>query len=182
MRPKEFYQLWELAAELAPTTRSGTLYGAKSTFDCSSVGLLLEPDEGRWEYHTTPLNADTFAGTGGEGVHFSFLLIPGVTPEKYPVVMTVPMGIDHNFVVGDSFIEFLSLGCRLGYFGLESLDYDWNQTVEELQRGLPDPESADEYYLITAICERFNLQPWPNVAERLRQLEAHYHGLIQFPG
>ena len=180
MRPNEYEQLWALAVELAPTTRAGTRFGPARTFDCSAVGLILLPDEGRWEYASTPENADTFATTGGDGVHFSFLRLPDREPNDWPVVMTVPMGISYNLIVGASCLEFLSLGCRYGYFALEQLDYRRDETIAELQSGAPaDPDSHREQYLLTAIRDRFNVQPWPNVRSRLDELHAQFHGLMQ---
>lgn len=94
--------------------------------------------------------------------------------------MTVPMGIDCNFVVGADLTEFLALGCRYGYFALEELEYDRPGTIAALQSGAPaDPDSQEEQYLLAAIRDGFNLRPWPNIEKRLDELHEQFHGLIE---
>lgn len=180
MRPSAYHELWSLAVELAPTTELGARFGPASTFDCSSAGLILRPDEGRSGNDCTPLNADTFAETGGDGVHYSFLPLPERTPDEWPVVMTVPMEANCNFIVGADFVEFLRLGCQYGYFAIERLAYDRDRTIAHIQSGahaFADREDS----LLAAIRERFGLRPWIDVRNRLDQLHARFHGLIRLP-
>src|ERR1035438_5382411 len=74
-------------------------------------GLLLERPLKRWEYSCTPLNSETFASTGGDGVHYGFLRVSsGGLPD--PIVMTVPMGNRHNVVVAESLPEVPRPGCE----------------------------------------------------------------------
>ena len=126
-----------------------------------SIGLFLEDplEPGRWDYDCTPVGATTFASTGGDGVHFS-ALAGGV------IVMTVPMQwADPNHVLGESLGEFLALGCRTGYFGLEQLAYQRAKTIEVLQQSSPPGDS-----LLDGIIATFSLRPWPDVAGRLAEL------------
>lgn len=178
MRPQAYERLWALAVELAPTTQTGRRFGPARTFD--SVGLILRPEEGWLEYDATPRNAETFAKTGGDGVHFSFLRIANRDAESWPVVMTIPMGISHNFILGANCLEFLSLGCRYGYFRLEQLEYDWKSTVAAIQVGSYASSSAHEdHRLLATISERFGLQPWPEIGGRLVELQEQFHALIE---
>ena len=113
-------------------------------------------------------------------MHYSFLVLPDRSPDEYPVVMTVPIAGETNMVVGGNLIEFLELGCRYGYFALEQLAYDRLKTLAALQSG-KHAYDKPEGELLTTLRERFQLQPWPDVASRLRQLRKEFYGLIQLP-
>ena len=95
--------LWTLADEVAASGQpKTTLFG-----EC---GLFLERPLVRYEYFCTPLNSLTFASTGGDGVHYGFLLFDDVAYDELPVIMTVPMSDRRNIVVAESLKEF---GTRL---------------------------------------------------------------------
>src|SRR5262245_34005982 len=75
-----------------------------------TVGLRFDRrlDESRYS-SSTPLNCRTFANTGGDGVHFSFVVQEGMVRESSPVVVTVPCaGV--SLVVGENLFDFLCLG------------------------------------------------------------------------
>lgn len=174
MRPRAFHDLWTLAQSLGNNPAS--------CFDCSSVGLILEPDIGRYGYDATPLNADTFATTGGDGVHFNFLILESQSAAEAPIVMTVPMAADENcnIIVGEDLIDFLSLGCRFGYFALEQLAYDRDGTIAHIASGTHAfSDTSPDDQLLDAITERFSLQPWVDVKSELAMLHAKFHHLIR---
>lgn len=105
------------------------LSDSDSGFGC--LGLILDKslDESRYG-HCTPANCVTFAHTGGEGVHFSFLLDDGAVNERCPVVVTCPCLSGGTYVVGEGLHEFLCLGHYRGYFGLEQLAFYPELTME----------------------------------------------------
>ena len=105
--------------------KTKTRKGEPELVTLEDIGLrLLRPLE-TWDYEVTPLNCSTFATTGGDGVHFSFLHLNGKVTEESPVVMTLPMAFDEpNRIVGADLHEFLSLGCVVGYDALEGLVYN----------------------------------------------------------
>lgn len=182
MRPPSFQQLWSLAEELAPSTEVGRRHGPASTFDCSSVGLILRSMEDRYGYDSTPLNADTFAGTGGDGVHFSFLRLPEPHHNDLPIVMTVPMATNCNFIVGTDLVDFLSLGCTFGYFALEQLAYKYDQTIDRIERGSHADRTSDlDDSLLRTMRVRFGLRPWVDVRSRLTRLHERFHRFIRLP-
>ena len=80
------------------------------------AGLLLFAPPRRNCYWCTPVNSITFATTGGDGTHFGWLDIRGLAPDFAPIVMSVPMSDSPNLLVGANMREFLSLGCKFGYF------------------------------------------------------------------
>lgn len=151
-------------------------------FTFASIGLILLVPPRNMGYWCTPTNSFTFATTGGDGVHFGYLAIPDLELEFAPIVMTVPMGDKPNLIVGANLTEFLSLGCRLGYFGLEQLVYDFPKTVAALVSSKFDPEilSVDRA-LLAKLSLEFNLEPWPDPASRLLFLQNQYLPLLELP-
>jgi len=144
-----------------------------ATFD--PVGLILHAPPRRAEYWCTPMNTITFAGTGGDGVHYGLLSIDGAVTDFSPVVMTVPMSDTPNMIVGANLKEFLALGCRFGYFALEQLVYARDATIEELELGRYDPDaSAAELALLAKLSREFALVPWQRPRARLDELKVGY--------
>ena len=143
------------------------------------IGLILQVPPERWDYFCTPLNSLTFASTGGDGVHFGFMLIDGRAPA--PILMTVPMADEKNYVVGESLFEFLCLGVRRGYFYLEQLAYGREAAIMMLDEGAIGEAAVDETYLLNALRTEFGLRPWPEIEGRLRELEQRYAPVIRAP-
>jgi hypothetical protein len=140
------------------------------------VGLLLNSELARSGYDATPANALTFARTGGDGVHFSFLASEYRDPSLWPVVMTVPMEFDHpNYVVGTDLTEFLGLGLKVGYFVLEGLAYDYQVMITELNV-LDYPCEASPIMISTleAIGQEFSVEAWSDPESRLQELARMY--------
>jgi hypothetical protein len=178
--PKAFVAEWTRLWQLANRVAAATKREPGSVFE--PVGLFLEDPArtGAWDYDATPVNATTFASTGGDGVHFSVLRGPdgdGATP----VVMTVPMAFDNpNHVLAGSLREFLALGSRAGYFCLERLAYGWGrqETITDLEAGRP-PDDAVQASLLRHVAEEFDLRPWRHVELRLGELEAVHRPRLQ---
>ncbi|WP_073467991.1 hypothetical protein [Rhizobacter sp. OV335] len=53
-------------------------------------------------------------------VHYSYLAMPGLPEGIVPIVMTMP-AVAQNFVVAESFDEFLGVGYRVGWFALKQI-------------------------------------------------------------
>jgi hypothetical protein len=146
------------------------------------IGLLLrDPSSPEWgRYESTPRNAVTFAGTGGDGVHYS--VVEGVVGAR-PVVMTVPMNWDNeNLVVGEDLVDFLALGSRCGYFVLEQLTYSLETSIRDIESGElgVEPEGVE---LLDRLRTHFGVRPWPSIGSRLTDLEARYRHLLDLgPG
>jgi len=118
-------RLWAMADREAE--RTGPL------FDLGCIGLHLQRPLSNAGYNFTPTNSSTFAGTGGDGVHFGLLHINGEVSDDSPVVMTVPMMFEEaNVVLGENLLEFLRLGCQVGYFDLEQLVYDKQEAIRSI--------------------------------------------------
>jgi hypothetical protein len=140
------------------------------------VGLFLHEKLERATYASTPRNSLTFASTGGDGVHFGFLLV-GEDAEAWPVVMTVPTCFGNpNVIVGESLVDFLALGTHDGFFGLEQLAYRPAETAALLEAAQPRP---DKQTLLDAIAVAFSLRRWTDVAGRLAMLDARFQRRLE---
>ncbi|MFJ5540723.1 hypothetical protein [Micromonospora chalcea] len=135
-----------------------------------------------WEYDATPVNATTFASTGGDGVDFSVVNVAD-RDDATPVVMTVPMAFRQPEPhLAGSLREFLALGSWAGYFCLERLAYGWGrqEAITCLEAGRP-PEDAGEALLLRHLAEEFDVRPWRNVERRLGELDVMHRSRLQLP-
>lgn len=151
------------------------------SLDLADVGLAIHDELRRNGYDCTPANCLTFASTGGDGVHFSIIETLGT---RSPVVMTVPMNFsEENLIIADSIYEFLCLGCKYGYFALEGLVYDFEETVLEIEEcntlAYSDLEDEKEAQLLSALSDAFNLRPIANVTSYITEAnQKHSASLI----
>lgn len=173
-----FEQLWAIARRETNRTGEHTPHEA-----FASVGLRLEPPVKAYQYYCTPKNVKTFASTGCDGVHFSFLEPAGcslLNPSWAPVVMTIPMNFDNqNIVVGESLYEFLCLGCRVGYEAIELL-----ASSEKDLRTLKAVDYANYLSLeqkrsLHMLSRAFSLEPLHGLEARMRQLQTQYLDYLQ---
>ena len=174
--PMDLSRLWQLAGG-DPLNAADDWIG---TFE--PIGLILMAPPKHGGYWCTPRNSAAFAGTGGDGVHYSFVNVPDTPLDSSPIVMTVPMSDYPNIIVGASLREFLALGCRFGYFSLEQLAYDFDNTTDLLLTGEFDPAAtAAERSLLQRLTDAFDLKPWDEPAERLETLAAQYEHVLDVP-
>jgi len=162
-------RLWKLTGENRDTFKqTQNLY-------FSRIGLNLFKDIQNFEYWCTPMNSLTFATTGGDGVHFGFLSDDGEINDNCPIVMTIPNADMPNTIVGENLLEFLSLGCRYGFFNLEQIVYNFKKQVALLDtKEYPQEMEAKEIELLKTIENEFLLKPWDNHIARLHQLRQKY--------
>lgn len=148
------------------------------------LGLYVPTGLGGARYSwCTPNNCCTFASTGGEGVHFSFLVQDDAITTESPVVMTTPSSQGNSLIVGETLYDFLCLGSRCGYGGLEYLgdsDGRWIARYTD-----PDWEPSDEHderwrKMLSYLTERLGLFPWTDPA-RFSELQERYLPLLKLP-
>ena len=166
-------QLWAVAEQEAARIND------KPEYVFGDIGLFLERDLQNHEYDLTPLNSVAFATTGGDGVHYNFLCLDDEVTEDAPIVMTVPCAWDDkaNVIVGENLYEFLCLGCQIGYFSLEQLVYQPEETLPALQN--PQPVSERDEHLLALLRNELSLRPWQNVEKRLEELNSKYLPLLK---
>jgi hypothetical protein len=139
-------------------------------------------------YRRAPLNSVEFAHTGGDGIHYSFLVLDGYWSELSPVVMTDPCWGSRNVVVGKDLTEFLRLGIRTGYFALpyavpdEHGRFQDPEHIEVLEaKEFGEWLGPEEVEVLQKLADHFGLEPLDGVAERLADLQHRYQPLIQHP-
>lgn len=168
-------QLWELTGiDRAACVESENLY-----FDPIGLNLLKSPV--CWEYWCTPTNTISFATTHGDGVHFGFLCESGQPTDSSPIVMTLPSANTSNIIVGENFKEFLSLGCRVGFFELEQIEYQPDRYLPFMDtHAYSEDATPSEIQMLKAIESRFSLTPWSRHRSRLSELKLKYYGYLNY--
>ena len=162
-------KLWNLTG----TERSNNDGEENLFFDPVGLNLIKEPL--CWGYWCTPVNTISFAATGGDGVHFGFLIEDSVSLDESPIIMTVPCAETPNHVVGENLSDFLALGCRCGYFVLEQIEYQPEEQIRVLDsQEYPEYMSTEEQALLLKIEKEFNLAPWIDHGKRLKSLKEKY--------
>jgi len=168
---------------------------ASGVFD--PCGLILEIPPKSGYYWCTPKEALTFACTGGDGVHYSYLSSDSLSPSVVPVVMTLPANDKHNFVVADSIDEFLGLGYHVGWFALEGIAYDPEEALQYfaqagsdcpdyrsvalqslgIERNAPDSKSTRLEFLRSHL----SIQPVSLSLDRIAELTERYASYLIVP-
>jgi hypothetical protein len=171
-----FEQLWAIANREAKRT------GETPNNVFLPVGLRLEPPTKPWEYYCTPTNVKTFASTGCDGVHYSFLELSSSSAS--PVVMTVPTNFgdpNSNVIISENLHEFLCLGSKASYIVLEELS--WEDGKLDLLKSVDyaDFLSDEEIHLLNVLISEFSLHPWSVLEERISRLQSKYRDLLQLP-
>ena len=130
----------------------------------------------QYDYFCAPKGSLAFASTGGDGVHFSFL--DGENYSASPIVMTVPMSDTYNTVVAEDLREFFSIGYHVGWFALEQLVYDPEETVEYFSKPDDDMEE-DEIRFLELIRDQLHIEHRHLSLQRLEELKQKYFHLIE---
>jgi hypothetical protein len=184
MKMDKLEQLWSIA-EIEAKRR-----GIQFPYVFDPIGLNLIRPLKQELYESTPKNSMSFATTGGDGVHFSFVQLNGEIVDHSPIVMTVPMNFgSENLIVGADFEDFLCLGCEVGFFFLEQLTYSdskadalyWLSHPEEWFTNLiGDLNNIDiNKNLLKLLRTEFDLRPWDNIEKKLLSLEDEYLPLLE---
>jgi len=171
-----FEQLWAIA------NREAQRIGETPNDVFLEVGLRLEIPAKPWEYYCTPTNVKTFASTGCDGVHYSFLELSSF-PES-PVVMTVPANFENpnpNVIIGENLYEFLCLGSKASYIVLEELSYENGELNPLKSADYAEFLSNEQIYLLNVLSSEFSLHPWSAIEERISCLQSKYLNLLQLP-
>lgn len=165
-------KIWMLADQL----------GEKQGIDPIGVfdpcGLILIRPLRNYGYFCTPHNSLSFATTGGDGVHYGFLMINQLDYDFKPIVMTVPMADTHNVIVAENLEEFLGLGYHVGWFTLEQIVNDAEDAISYFAD--PDTEKLPEREkLLVVLRKEINIEHVPLSLERLEELKNKYVALIE---
>jgi hypothetical protein len=162
------------------------VHGQPATLHWLGLGLDKKLDDHRYG-HCTPLNCRTFAGTGGDGHHFSFLVIEGAITESSPIVSTAPDSYGNpSAVIADSLHQFLRLGCVNGYESLGWVFLGSDEALEQHFIAANDP-AAEEYSHLTFeremlayLRQRLKLEPWTDWRAS-REIQQKFQPLLRHP-
>ena len=184
------HPLWKRLRSLNTTAAKRFNGGFDAAF--GSLGLMLHSRLEHGGYDCTPTNTESFASTGGNGVHFSFLVQDGKVTESSPVVITVPTMIhgQGNFIGGSSLFDFLCLGYHRGYFALEQLGAEkcfaayatsawWPESNSDYSKGFVPSDNQRE--ILNFLIENLGLSPWTDLRQKFEQLQSTYMPLLEIP-
>lgn len=169
-----FEQLWAIAK------RESQRIGETPNDIFLPVGLRLEIPVKPWEYYCTPTNVKTFASTGCDGVHYSFLELS--SSSELPVVMTVPANYENpnpNVIISENLYEFLCLGSKASYIGLEELSYENGELSLLKSVDYAEFLSNEQIDILNILSSEFSLHPWSGLEERISCLQSKYLDLLQ---
>jgi len=156
-----------------------------------SLGLILHHRPQRYGYWCDPNNGLAFATTGGDGVHFSFIVQDGKVRENSPIVITIPGAFDHpNFIGGESLFDFLCLGYHHGYFALETVSSEkffkayasteW-QPTEDWDYAVGYGVNEHQRKLLDFLTAELGLSPWKDLKRKFQRLQKLYFPLLEIP-
>jgi hypothetical protein len=126
-------------------------------------------------------------------VHFSFLGHDTEINDTSAVIVTIPMAFDHpNFIVGESLYDFLCFGIYRGFFALEQLGNDFEETFVAYTDPNWQPMTHGHFWvglgvddhkrgLLDFIVDRFGLVAWQDPKEKFERLQATYLQRLDIP-
>jgi hypothetical protein len=150
----------------------------------SELGLIFSDpiDSSRYDW-CTPHNCRTFAHTGGDGIHFSFLIVDGAITDQSPVVVTDPSACGESAILGETLREFMCLGVYQGYGAISEVGGGLDVLLAKYLNP-PDPGSScpDERMrkMLEFLRDRLDLHPWTD-RDRIRVLQEKYKKLLKLP-
>ena len=172
--PTRLIELYEAARDI------GQLANCDPSAVFDPLGLILEQPPLRDYYWCTPRTALTFATTGGDGVHYSYLPDANTSLGQEPIVMTMPANDTFNYVIAEGFNEFLGLGYHVGWFSLEQIAYQPKWAVEYFSAIEQDAGAAKRERL-EALKLKLDIQYVPLMLERITELTEKYRLHLQVP-
>lgn len=147
------------------------------------AGMIPTKDES-FRYDSSPTNTEVFAGTGGDGVHYSLLRI---SDNIQPIIMTVPMNFGssmkgYNWVIGENLNEFLSIGFYNGWFPIEQLCYDndWAINFYSKENMEDDYQNSANIQFVKKLRNKLGYEHTSLSNQRLKELENNYFEYLRF--
>lgn len=168
---EDFWRMDELIL-----ARFGARFGKKlyQYVDYCGIEPVRHPDEG---YFCTPKNSRTFARTGGDGVHFGIITNDARHSIRKPIVMTLPMATRNNVVVAESLDEFFGLGYHVGWYALEQLVYDLEDTIRYYS-DQSESLSKQQKTFLEIVREELKINHVPLTKDRLDELDDKYYKML----
>jgi len=187
--PQRLQDLYAVAAKAAEQFGHSAFEGVNSSLILPNIsatgvfdpcGLILEIPPRTGYYWCTPKEALTFAATGGDGVHYSYLSSSNLSSSVVPVVMTLPAAEKHNLVVAENIDEFLGLGYHVGWFGLEQIVYQPEAALAYFAQ--PDPDAREcKSARMNFLRSHLSIRPVALSLERIARLTGKYSSFLVVP-
>lgn len=144
-------------------------------------------------YFCSPVNTVSFADTGGDGSHFSFLVRDLRIDSDSPIVLTAPANsCDEIRILARNFQLFLRLGLRRGFFAMEQFAYDPKQALHVY--GTPDWQPTEsshfsvgyvpnerEERVLSFVAKELNLKPYCYTPTAFANLQRRWMPSLQAP-
>ncbi|WP_254513197.1 hypothetical protein [Anatilimnocola floriformis] len=182
-----FDELWKLDGEIKQQ------FASKRNNGIEALGVTFRnPDQlTHGGYSCTPTNTVAFASTGGDGVHFSFLVRDDRVGVNSPVVLTAPSNFgNENCILAENFRTFLRMGLRRGYFAMEQLSYSPTEALHVY--GTPDwkPSSKSDHSkgyvlddrevrVLQFVAKRLQLEPFSCTPEDFQAMQDRYMQVLK---
>ena len=146
--------------------------------DC---GLRLEiPPIPNYIDWCTPRNVMTFATTGCDSVHYSYLVDGRLPDSACPIVMTLPCVNELSWVIAENFQEFFDYGYYVGWRELEQLYYE----DEKGEACFHEPsQSLNNLGMqqLPLLHKALNMQAVLPTLQRFGDLQKQYQALLNIP-
>ena len=173
--PAPLQALYDAAAAIGPQFN----LSAEAVLDY--CGLLLEiPPVRDYIDWCTPRNVLTFATTGGDSVHYSYLVDARLPAGVCPIVMTLPCASGLSMVIAESFQEFFNYGYHVGWFSLEQLYYGEEEGAAYFRQPSADFNDLGASQLLQ-LRQTLHMQAVPPTVARFAQLQDQYAHLLDIP-
>lgn len=176
-------RLYDLNAEIA------IKFPSRADPGIGQMGLLLNHRFERGGYWCTPINSLSFGSTGGDGAHFSFLILNNEITDNTPVIISVPDNFgcpeNANVVLSRNFVDFVRLGLHCGYFSMAQFAFDAEDALKHYSR--TDWEDSGSWFpsdnhrvVAEFIATRLNLKRLAYSSDEFAELQAQFKPLLRF--
>ena len=173
--PAPLQTLYDAAAAIGPK------FGLSPEAVFGDCGLWLEiPPVPSYIGWCTPRNVMTFATTGCDSVHYSYLVDERLPASACPIVMTLPCVNELSWVIAENFQEFFDYGYYVGWFSLEQLYYEEEEGAAYFrQPSHTFGEIGDQQ--LPLLRKALNMKPVPPTLARFAELQQKYGALLDIP-
>jgi hypothetical protein len=128
----------------------------------------------------TPRNVMTFATTGCDSVHYSYLVDERLPGSVCPIVMTLPCVNELSWVIAENFQEFFDYGYYVGWRELEQLYYE-DEKGEACFHEASQSLNNLGMQQLPLLHKALNMQAVLPTLQRFGELQKKYQALLNIP-
>jgi len=173
--PAPLQTLYDAAAATGPK------FGLSPEAVFGDCGLWLEiPPVPSYIGWCTPRNVMTFATTGCDSVHYSYLVDERLPGNVSPIVMTLPCVNELSWVIAENFQEFFDYGYYVGWRELEQLYYE-DEKGEACFHEASQSLNKLGMQQLPLLHDALNMQAVLPTLKRFGELQQKYQALLNIP-